>query len=308
MFHNSVFFPQPLLEVTAVDSIDYFTFQNETCIAAQPLPDFFELLYAEKGELSLTSGNMRFTLTCGDLLIHRPGTEDTCCSIKKTAPALIRISFSCPSSSIAFLSGQILRTEKRDRILLAQVISEARFLTAISSGPDSPFLNEPVSDPPPGCTQLIKLYLEQLLIKLLRRYNHICTSSFLQHFPSEKTFSNDLYIRILSYLTAHLHTQLTIDQICRENSIGRSQLEKLFHEKNGCGVIEFFSCLKIERAKQMIAAHNMNFSQIADTLGYSSVHYFSRRFKKLTKMTPSEYSRLTRKHSGAPSTFSSVVF
>ena len=34
----------------------------------------------------------------------------------------------------------------------------------------------------------------------------------------------------------------------------------------------------------------MNFTQISDFLGYSSIHYFSRQFKKITGMTPSEYS------------------
>ena len=34
----------------------------------------------------------------------------------------------------------------------------------------------------------------------------------------------------------------------------------------------------------------MNFTQISETLGYSSIHYFSRQFKKLTNMTPSEYA------------------
>ena len=39
----------------------------------------------------------------------------------------------------------------------------------------------------------------------------------------------------------------------------------------------------------MIRNQQMNFTQIADALGYTSVHYFSRQFKKLTDMTPTEY-------------------
>ncbi|HJB28450.1 MAG TPA: AraC family transcriptional regulator, partial [Candidatus Blautia faecavium] len=34
----------------------------------------------------------------------------------------------------------------------------------------------------------------------------------------------------------------------------------------------------------------MNFTQISEYLGYSSIHYFSRQFKKISGMTPSEYS------------------
>ena len=48
--------------------------------------------------------------------------------------------------------------------------------------------------------------------------------------------------------------------------------------------------MKIETAKQLIRNEQMNFTQIAETLGYSSIHYFSRQFRKLTGMSPSEYA------------------
>ena len=71
--------------------------------------------------------------------------------------------------------------------------------------------------------------------------------------------------------------------------IGRSQLQKIFQQKTGLGVIEYFSNMKIDAAKQMMRTDLMNFTQIAEKLGYSSIHYFSRQFKKITGMTPSEY-------------------
>ena len=71
-----------------------------------------------------------------------------------------------------------------------------------------------------------------------------------------------------------------------------------------CGVIEFFSRMKIDFAKQLIRENDMNFTQISDFLGYSSIHYFSRQFKKLSGMTPTEYatsikaiSELPQRHS-----------
>ena len=48
--------------------------------------------------------------------------------------------------------------------------------------------------------------------------------------------------------------------------------------------------LKINAAKELIRTNRMNFTQIAEHLGYASIHYFSRQFKKVTGMTPSEYA------------------
>lgn len=55
-------------------------------------------------------------------------------------------------------------------------------------------------------------------------------------------------------------------------------------------MIEFFTRMKIDFAKQLIRENDMNFTQISDFLGYSSIHYFSRQFKKLSGMTPTEYA------------------
>ena len=50
----------------------------------------------------------------------------------------------------------------------------------------------------------------------------------------------------------------------------------------------------------MIRDEQMNFTQIAEALGYSSIHYFSRQFKKLAGMTPSEYASSIRAISERP--------
>ena len=71
--------------------------------------------------------------------------------------------------------------------------------------------------------------------------------------------------------------------------IGRAQLQKIFQEQHQCGAMDFFSRLKIAYARQLIRENQMNFTQISEFLGYSSIHYFSRQFKKISGMTPTEY-------------------
>ncbi|MDO4334008.1 MAG: AraC family transcriptional regulator [Eubacteriales bacterium] len=287
-----------------IRSIDYFNCRSNAPILSRPSPDFYELLYVDRGELLLTFRKTPFSLVCGDLWLCRPGQPCALCSVKKPATSLLRISFSCPSPSIVFLSDRISHTESGDRILLAQLLSEVRYLTSVSSGFVPPSLNESDAAPPPGCLQMIQLYLEQLLIGLFRRHGPSRVSSCLQSplsFSGRKTLSDKLYTGVLQYLHDNLNVPLSINQICRDISISRSQLEKLFHEKHDCGVMDFFTRMKINEAKRRIESCNMTVSQIADTLGYSSVQYFSRQFKKQTKMTPSEYSRLAGKYSRTPS-------
>ena len=137
--------------------------------------------------------------------------------------------------------------------------------------------------------QLIRLYLELLLLSMIRRNLPNPVK------PAEEIWApggggSAAYIQIMDYLKAHICGYVTIEDICRENLIGRSQLQKIFREQHNCGVIDFFTKMKVEYAKELIREKNQNFTQISEFLGYSSIHYFSRQFKKITGMTPSEYT------------------
>ena len=70
-------------------------------------------------------------------------------------------------------------------------------------------------------------------------------------------------------------------------------------KETGGGVIDCFSKMKIDAARRMIRAGRLNFTQIASALEFGSVQYFSRRFKLLTGMSPSEYARSVKMLSDA---------
>jgi YesN/AraC family two-component response regulator len=185
-----------------------------------------------------------------------------------------------------FFKGQILKIDQKERTLLAELIIEAKNLFS------SP-LNDPYSTgmtkketAPIGAEQLIKLYLEQFLIHLARRYSVEQKQTDSVYTPN----SVAIFKRVVAYMETNLSKHLTIEQICWDNMVGRTQLQKIFQLESGTGIIEYFSKMKIEAAKYMIRDRRMNFTQIAEELGYSSIHYFSRQFKKITGMAPSEYA------------------
>jgi len=49
--------------------------------------------------------------------------------------------------------------------------------------------------------------------------------------------------------------------------------------------------MKIAKAKRIIREEAASFSETAERLGYSSVHYYSKQFKRITDISPSEYVR-----------------
>lgn len=69
-------------------------------------------------------------------------------------------------------------------------------------------------------------------------------------------------------------------------------MSNLFSEVEGSTIEKYHIMQRIERAKELLVYHELSLSEIADSLGYSSVAYLSNQFKKITGLTPTFYKSL----------------
>ena len=74
-----------------------------------------------------------------------------------------------------------------------------------------------------------------------------------------------------------------------------SHLANLFSEVKGITIEHFIILHKIERVKELIVYDELNLTEIADKLHYSSVAHLSTQFKKVTGLTPSFFRSLKNK-------------
>lgn len=290
MSYKSVYL-QDVLSIHEIYSIHYFEYMCDFSFPGES-HDFWEFLCVDKGEVNVLAGKKFHALKKGDIIFHRPNEFHDVNSNGLIAPNLVVMSFSCDSPVMSFFEEKVLQISEPERLLLAQIIQEAKYV--FDGRMDDPYQEELLLTESPRFAgeQLIRLYLEQLLIQLIRRYmvrpdqpiNPTIVKSIKQKADGE------LFSQIQEYMESHICETLTIEQLCRSNSVGRSQLQKLFRTRSGYGAIEYFSRMKVDLAKQMIRENHYNFTQIADALGFSSIHYFSRQFKRITGMTPSEYA------------------
>lgn len=68
-------------------------------------------------------------------------------------------------------------------------------------------------------------------------------------------------------------------------------LSNLFSSVEGITLEQYIIRQKIEKAKELLFYDELNLSEIANKLGYSSVAHLSAQFKKVTGMTPSELKK-----------------
>ena len=281
----------PLTEDIHIDqlyTVHYFEYRSDFSYPGER-HNFWEFQCVDKGSAKVQTDDDVHILNRGQVIFHRPNEFHNLTAVGQTAPNIVVISFECSSPCMEFFEKRILTLSDTERNLIGMIIAEAR--RCIASPLNDPYLQkmEIKKDSLFGSQQLILLYLQELLISMIRRHTLPQVSMPVNRLPVPKNGS-DIYNKIIFYLEEHIREFVTIEDICHDNLIGRSQLQKLFREQHQCGIIEFFTEMKVEFAKQLIRENQLNFTQISDFLGYSSIHYFSRQFKKVTGMTPSEYS------------------
>jgi AraC-like DNA-binding protein len=72
-------------------------------------------------------------------------------------------------------------------------------------------------------------------------------------------------------------------------------LSNLFSEVKGTTIEQFYLANKIERVKELLVYDELNLTEIAWKLHYSSVSHLSNQFKKMTGLTPSHFKNLKSK-------------
>lgn len=275
--------------IDSLISFHYFEFAKNYIFEGEK-HDFWELVYVDKGELEVMADTKGYVLKQGDIIFHKPDEFHNVWANQSIAPNIIIITFDCHSPAINFFEGKICNLDSEDRNILTKIVAEG--FKAFMPPLDSPYVNtlNRKTDSSFGCEQLIKLYLEMLLISIIRKDNQIEQSNRLSSTVKERC-ETDMINKLIGYMEANISNNPAIDDFCKHVNMSRSYLHTIFKQKTGCGIMEYFKKLKIDRSKRLIREEKYNFTQISDLLGYSSIHNFSRHFKSVMGVTPSEYSR-----------------
>jgi YesN/AraC family two-component response regulator len=72
-------------------------------------------------------------------------------------------------------------------------------------------------------------------------------------------------------------------------------LSNIFSEVQGINIRQYIIQHKIEKAKELLLYDNLNLSEIAFKLNYTSVSHLSRQFKKITGLSPTYFKKLKQK-------------
>lgn len=270
------------LTVDGIYTVHYFEYTKDFAYSGE-MHNFWELVYADKKNLLITAGAKEVELEAGQIYIHKPNEfHNIRCDGKRAANSVI-ISFDCDSPELFSVAGQVLTADEEERRYIGNVVKEAS--SAFSTRLSDPYISvmEKAKDGEFCCEQLIRLNIEMLLISLIR-------SNKNKKPPAIKKNSTIL-AEITDYLSENVENKVTFRDVVKKFNLSPSVLKKIFREQVGCGVMDYFTRLKIDRAKEMIREEKYNFTEISERLEFNNSQYFTTVFKRVSGMTPSEYAK-----------------
>jgi len=136
--------------------------------------------------------------------------------------------------------------------------------------------------------QLQDLYLSKLAEHTQEENNNI--NEWEPSQPQVTPYDEQFMQQVMSFMEEQMdNTDITIDDFANKLMLSRTVFYRKLKSIVGLTPVDFVCEMRIKRAAQLIERSEYSFSQIAYMTGFSDPKYFSRRFKKIMGVTPTEY-------------------
>ena len=175
--------------------------------------------------------------------------------------------------------------------LLAQRIRALPLCVGSVSGQADAILRnvlEEAAGQAPGYQEMVDLRLYELVLTLERMEapSHILWQQ--RDYPLQEEGGETLGAA-LGWIETHLECPLRVSDLASHCGYSANYFRLFFKERMGVTPNAYINQRKIARAKEWMLYSDWNITQIAQHLGFQSIHYFSRLFKKLVGISPTEY-------------------
>ena len=243
-----------------------FLFPGES----HPMP---ELTYVDQGELHSVVNGQDLLLKQGDLVIYGANQWHMQYADIGIAPRFVTISFDADGVELSPLLERKFTAPQQVVTLLQSMLRDQERMDSFS-------------------TDIIVSQLTLVLLQLLREAvqptgNRVKNANVVQN-------ENEVIRRAQQFVAAHIREKLSVPMVAAQVGVSPSYLTVLFHKNLQISPGEYIRRIKLQESKQMIRENNLNFTQIASALQYSTVHHFSRQFKEKFGITPTEYAKSVR--------------
>lgn len=96
----------------------------------------------------------------------------------------------------------------------------------------------------------------------------------------------------VGFMKENYSRQLSLDEVAAAANVSGKYLSRIFPDEMGMGFNEYLTQIRMEASEKLLAETNMSIKEIALAVGYLDEKYYSKLFKKLKGIKPTEYRRI----------------
>ena len=257
----------------------------EVTVHHDVLPSVLELFYCRNGRVGWNMrGGTAVYLGAGDLTVH----SAACCADSAMMFPLgyaegISVSIDLPG--LAATCPEILKESRLDLSAIQNTFCGEKPV-AIPACSELEGIFAPLYSAPSFRRRAyLQLKIQELLLYLsdMRPGKHILTQ-----YGSQQT---ELIKEIHRQLTEHLDQRFTIEALSKQYLINTSTLKEVFKTVYGLPIATYMKEYRMAQAMKLLRETSIPISEIADRMGYETQGKFSKAFKDVARMLPSEYRR-----------------
>jgi len=101
--------------------------------------------------------------------------------------------------------------------------------------------------------------------------------------------------RAIRHMKEHLAEPLDLDELARIAAVSKFHLVRVFDETTGTTPHHFLSCLRVQRAKELLVKSETTITEVCLEVGYNSLGTFSKTFSELVGLSPQEFRAMPKR-------------
>jgi YesN/AraC family two-component response regulator len=127
-------------------------------------------------------------------------------------------------------------------------------------------------------------------IDALRDFEYQMMHEYIRLIRTARTARYSLPVtQIIQYIHAHITESISLQNLADHTQKTKEYLSTIFKDEVGSGIVDFVQKERISEAKNYLEFTDLNISEIAILMNFSSQSYFTKIFKKHESCTPSQY-------------------
>ncbi len=253
--------------------------------------NFFEVNYVMSGHCKMTFENETRVLSTGELYIIAPHSRhDVTVNDDSIVISLMLRKNTFDTTFFQLLAKEDLLSSFFRTILYSkkETTNYISFRTDNSNDIRNTikdiFMESYISDAYSNTCIISRTHL--LFSLLLRRY-----SNTIQIYDSQKSSNAHAdFIQILLYIQNH-YQNVTLENLASVFHYNMSYLSRMIKKNTNQTLVDILTNMRMTKARELLCHTNLKLEQISSIVGYNSTDHFSKLFKRIHKMTPSDYRK-----------------